>query len=153
MMKKIHSSPHFDFYTSALSELELPLAGGIACGFPSPADDFLEESLDINKLLIKHPEATFYAVARGTSLAPLVQPGSILVIDRSVEWSSDLLACCFIDGEFTAKWIEKNQHGIKLIPLNPNFPTLEYTSEDAEIYIWGIVTSIINHNVRLSRLQ
>ena len=152
-MEKIFSSSGFDFFTPGLSELELPLAGEIACGFPSPADDFLQESLDVNKLLVRHPDATFYAVARGTSLAPLVQPGSIMVIDRSLEWSSDLLACCFIDGEFTAKWIEKSGDKIRLIPLNPNFPTLEYSPEEAEIYIWGIVTSIINNNVRLSRLQ
>jgi DNA polymerase V len=70
-----------------------------------------------------------------------------------VEWSSDLLACCFIDGEFTTKWIRKTDDKIQLIPLNPDFPTLEYSLEEAEIYIWGIVTSIINNNVRLSRLQ
>jgi DNA polymerase V len=150
---KIFSTADFDFFSPQMSELELPFVGEIACGFPSPADDFLQENLDINKLLVKHPDATFYAVARGYSLAPLVYPGSILVIDRSVEWSSDLLACCYIDGEFTTKWIRKTDDKIQLIPLNPDFPTLTYSFEEAEIYIWGIVTSIINKNVRLSRLQ
>jgi DNA polymerase V len=152
-MGKIFTTTDFDFFSPEMSELELPFVGEIACGFPSPADDFLQENLDINKLLVKHPDATFYAVARGYSLAPLVYPGSILVIDRSVEWSSDLLACCYIDGEFTAKWIRKTDDKIQLIPLNPDFPMLEYSFEEAEIYIWGIVTSIINNNVRLSRLQ
>jgi DNA polymerase V len=153
-MKKINSSDkNFDFYSLEMSELELPLAGEVKCGFPSPADDFLQESIDLNKLLVKHPEATFYAVSRGYSLAPLVYPGSILVIDRSVEWSSDLLACCYIDGEFTVKWIEKLEDKVRLIPLNKDFPVLEYSADQAEVLIWGIVTSIVNKNVRLSRLQ
>ena len=107
----------------------------------------------MNKLLVKHPDATFYAIARGYSLSPLVYPGSILVIDKSVEWSSDLLACCYINGEFTVKWIEKTDDKIRLIPLNKDFPVLEYTHEQAEVFIWGIVTAIVNKNVRLSRLQ
>ncbi|WP_436417684.1 peptidase S24 [Petrimonas sulfuriphila] len=152
-MKKIISSSNLDFYSPEISELELPLVGEVTCGFPSPADDFLQDSIDLNKLLVKHPDATFYAIARGYSLSPLVYPGSILVIDKSVEWSSDLLACCYINGEFTVKWIEKTDDKIRLISLNKDFPVLEYTHEQAEVFIWGIVTAIVNKNVRLSRLQ
>lgn len=152
-MYKIGSHTEFDFYSPEISELELPFAGEVNCGFPSPADDFVQDTLDLNKLLIKHPDATFFAIARGYSLAPLVNPGDVIVIDKSAEWSHDLLACCFIDGEFTVKWIEKSEHKIRLIPLNPEFPILEYSPEKNNIYIWGIITAIINKNVRFSRLQ
>ncbi len=152
-MYKIGSHSDFDFYTPEFSDLQLPLAGEINCGFPSPADDFVQESIDLNKMLIKHPDATFYAVARGYSLSPLVNPGDVMIIDKSAEWTHDVLACCFIDGEFTAKWIEQLEDKIRLMPLNPEFPILEYTPEKNNIYIWGVITAIINKNVRLSRLQ
>lgn len=151
-MFKLASTSEFDFFSPEISELELPFVGEINCGFPSPADDFLQDQLDLNKLLVKHPEATFYARARGYSLAPLVYPGSIMVIDKSAEWSSDLLACCYIDGEFTAKWIQKSDNKIQLIPINPDFPILEYSPDKNNIYIWGIITAIINKNVRFARL-
>ncbi len=150
-MKKILSTPDFDFYSPEISDLELPFVGDIACGFPSPAEDFVNDSIDLNKLLIKHPEATFCARARGSSLYPLVLPGSILVIDRSEEWSTDRLAACYVDGEFTAKWIKKEGNKLSLIPFNSDFPVLEY-NDSTEIIIWGIVTAIINQNVRLNRL-
>ena len=132
------------------SKVELPFCGSISCGFPSPADDFLQETLDINSLLIRHKESTFYARASGYSLFPLVIPGSILIVDRSVEWSDDLLAACYVDGEFTAKWIKKEKNKITLIPVNDEFPILEY-KEGSEVIIWGIITAIVNNKVRMSK--
>ncbi|WP_436414101.1 LexA family protein [Petrimonas sp.] len=152
-IKKIFSTSEFEFFKPALSTLELPLYDGIPCGFTSPADDHIQDTIDLNKTLIKHPEATFFARANGYSLAPLVLPGSILTIDRAEEWHPDLLAACFIDREFTAKWIKQTGDIIRLIPFNAQFPVLEYNIHEAEISIWGIITSIINQNVRYSRLQ
>lgn len=142
----------FEFLKPGNSEVELPFVGDISCGFPSPAEDFAQETIDLNKIIIKHPEATFCARARGTSLSPLVLPGSILVIDKAEEWSADRLAACYVDGEFTAKWIRKENDKISLIPFNADFPILEY-KEGTEIIIWGIVIAIINQHVRFSRLQ
>ena len=146
------SQNEFEFFIPEFSEVEIPFVGDIACGFPSPAEDFVQESIDLNKILIKHPEATFCARANGSSLYPLVLPGSILVIDKSEEWSADRLAACYVDGEFTAKWIRKEEGKISLIPFNTDFPVLEY-KDGSEVMIWGIVIAIINQNVRFSRLQ
>jgi len=75
-LSRIHTGPVLDFFTADLSgELELPLAGtGIAAGFPSPAEDYEEVTLDLNKALIKHPAATFYARAKGTSMTGARHP-------------------------------------------------------------------------------
>lgn len=136
-----------------MTTLELPFVGNISCGFTSPAEDHIQETIDLNKHLITHPEATFFAKANRYSLAPLVMPGSLLLINRALEWNPDLLAACFIDREFTAKWIQQVNGIVKLIPFNAEFPVLEYNPEMSDISIWGIITAIINKDVRYSRLQ
>ena len=124
-MQKIHSTRDFDFYSPEFSELELDFAGDVHAGFPSPAEDFSREKIDLNKLLIRHPEATFYAKVKGNSMRGDFSEGDLLVIDRSVEYSDNRIALCFIDGEFTLKRIRYIDGKCFLTPSNDDFPLLE----------------------------
>lgn len=144
-MKKIYTSPGFDFYTPEYSDLELGYVGSIKAGFPSPADDFTQEKIDLNKLLVRHPDATFYARVKGDSMTGDFNEGDLLVIDRSVEYSNGKIALCFVDGEFTLKRIKYVNDKCFLSPSNGDFPLIEVCPE-SNSQIWGVVTfSIKKH--------
>lgn len=118
-------------------------ASNIKAGFPSPAEDYLEPSIDLNKELVKHPASTFFGRVSGESMKGAgIEDGDILVIDKSLEPFNGAAAVCFIDGEFTLKYIRLTPKAIWLIPANPSFPRLKITSQN-EFIIWGIVTYVI----------
>ena len=124
--------------------LNLPFVeNGISAGFPSPALDFVDASIDLNKHLIKHPSATFYGRVKGDSLKNAgIDNGDLLIIDRSIEPTNGKIAVCYIDGEFTAKRIQLSKKEIWLIPENENYNPIRVT-EDNNFLIWGIVTHVI----------
>lgn len=145
-LSRIHNGPVLDFFTADLSgELELPLAGtGIAAGFPSPAEDYEEVTLDLNKALIKHPAATFYARAKGTSMTGAgILDGDLLVIDKALNPKEGDIAVCFIDGEFTVKRIARTDGELCLMPANERFKPIRIT-EANDFTVWGIVTYVIH---------
>ena len=144
-MKTIYKSESLELFTPDLSSLELPFVGGVVAGFPSPADDFVYESIDLNKMIIKHPDATFYARVKGQSMIADFVEDDLLVIDRSLEWTDNKIALCFIDNEFTLKRIKLEDSKCYLIPSNSNFPIIEVNDENG-LVVWGIVTySIKKH--------
>lgn len=126
------------------SPIEIPLAeSGVHAGFPSPADDFLESMLDLNSLVIRHPEATFFARVEGDSMRDEgILEGDILVVDKAVEPYDGCLAVSYIDGEFTLKRVRIEPDKILLIPANPNYKTIEISS-DNEFAVWGVVRWIL----------
>ena len=88
LLSRIHSGPILDFYIPDFStQLELPLAGtAVSAGFPSPAEEYIEIALDLNKELIKHPAATFYARVKGSSMIDAgIADGDLLIIDKALE--------------------------------------------------------------------
>lgn len=135
---------NLDFYAADLStELELPFASKISAGFPSPAEDYMDMSLDLNKELIKNPNATFYARVKGNSMQNIgIHDGDVLVIDRAVEPVNDTIAVCFIDGEFTVKRVHVEKECCYLLPENPEYAAIP-VREDNHFMIWGIVTYVI----------
>lgn len=132
------------FSVNTETELNLPYVdSGISAGFPSPALDFIELSIDLNRHLIKNPSATFYGRVKGDSLKNAgIDNDDLLIIDRSIEPTTGKIAVCFIEGEFTAKRIQINKNEILLIPENDNYQTLNVT-EDNDFLIWGVVTYVI----------
>lgn len=79
---------------------------GIHAGFPAPATGFMERGIDLNRELIKHPSATFFGRAVGDSMIEAgVSEGDLLVIDRALEPQDGDMAVCFVDGEFTLKYL------------------------------------------------
>lgn len=85
--------------------MSLPLfSGKISAGFPSPADDYVEKTLDLNELLVQKPAATFFVRAQGESmLGAGIHPNDILVVDRSIEPAAGKIVICALNGELTVK--------------------------------------------------
>lgn len=121
---------------------------GIRAGFPSPAQDFMEQTIDLNKEIVRHPASTFYGRVVGDSMKDEgIEEGDILVIDKSLEFANNDLAVCFIDGEFTVKRVRLEPDAAWLIPSNPDYPAIKVTKEN-DFLIWGIVTYTIKKNRR-----
>ena len=118
-------------------------SGGIKAGFPSPAADFEENKISLDKTLVKNTEATFYAKAVGNSMTGAgIDDGDILVIDRSLEPVHHKIAVCLIDGEFTVKRIKKDGEALFLMPENSNYNTIEINLH-TDFTVWCIVTYVI----------
>ena len=116
---------------------------GISAGFPSPADDFKEIRISLDKELVKNEEATFYARVSGDSMQGAgLENEDLLIIDRSIEPSNNKIAVCFVDGEFTVKRIKIESKKVYLIPENKKYSPIEINEEN-ELIIWGIVTYVI----------
>ncbi|MFL2612352.1 MAG: LexA family protein [Flavobacteriaceae bacterium] len=116
---------------------------GISAGFPSPADDFKEVRISLDKELVKNQESTFYARVSGDSMIGAgLDDGDLLVIDRSLNPENGKIAVCLIDGEFTVKRIKKERKKLYLIPENNNYNPIELKEEN-ELIIWGIVKYVI----------
>ena len=116
---------------------------GISAGFPSPADDFKEIRISLDKELVKNEEATFYARVSGDSMQGAgLENGDLLIIDRSIEPLNNKIAVCIVDGEFTVKRIKIESKKLYLIPENKKYSPIEINEEN-ELIIWGIVTYVI----------
>nr|WP_240665691.1 translesion error-prone DNA polymerase V autoproteolytic subunit [Lutibacter sp. HS1-25] len=115
----------------------------ISAGFPSPAEDFKELRISLDKELVKNENATFYARVRGNSMIDAnIEDGDLLVIDRSIETRNGKIAVCMIDGEFTVKRLKVEKDCVFLMPENKTFKPIKVTEEN-ELIIWGIVTYVI----------
>lgn len=144
-MKLIRTANNIDFFApDTNSELSVPLAEGIKAGFPSPAQDYIDIALDLNKELVKNPSSTFYGRVRGNSMIDAgINDGDILVIDKSLSPTDGKKAVCYIDGEFTIKTLKVTKNELLLMPANPNFKPIKVTEEN-DFMVWGIVTYVIH---------
>jgi len=133
------------FYSPDTSnEADVWLAGEvISAGFPSPADDFKEVRISLDRAVVKNKAATFYARVAGQSMVGAgLDDGDLLVIDRSLEPQDGKIAVCFVDGEFTVKRLKVAEDCVWLMPENEQYKPLQVT-EDNELIIWGIVTHVL----------
>jgi DNA polymerase V len=147
MTLKLHDGKIIEIFSADTeTELALPYVdNGISAGFPSPALDFVDLSIDLNRHLIKNPSATFYGRVKGDSLKNAgIFNGDLLVIDRSLEPTNGKIAVCYIDGEFTAKRVQISKNEILLIPENEDYEPIRVTEEN-NFLIWGIVTHVIKY--------
>lgn len=128
---------------------EIPMSGsGVHAGFPSPADDFIEKRLDVNKIVIKHPDATFFARVEGDSMKDEhIEDGDILVVDKAEEPVNGSLVVAFIDGEFTLKRLNMENGRILLVPANDNYQPIEVTP-DNEFIVWGVVRWVLKDTTK-----
>lgn len=133
-----------EFFTPDLStNIDIQYVEGLKAGFPSPADDFAELKIDLNREVVRNQEATFYAKVKGNSMVDAgISDGDVLVIDRSIEPTSNKIAVCYIDGEFTVKRLRVEDDVIWLVPENEEFEPIKVTAEN-EFMVWGVVTYII----------
>ena len=116
---------------------------GISAGFPSPADDFKEIRISLDRELVRNQESTFYARVSGDSMEDAgLSDGDLIVIDRSINPENNKIAVCFLDGDFTVKRINKKGDKLYLKPENQNYNEIE-VNEENKLLIWGIVTYVI----------
>jgi len=119
----------------------------ICAGFPSPAEDYLEDRLDLNELVIRHPAATFFVQAQGESMVGAgIHPGDTLVVDRAVPPADNKVVVAVVDGAFTIKRLRLRQGRVLLVSEGLELRSLEIT-EGMEFEVWGAVTFVI-HRVK-----
>ncbi len=150
-------------YTPAEGPLPGMAEDGIHAGFPSPAQDYMHEGVDLNRVLVRHPTATFYGRVVGDSMMDAgVDEGDILVIDKSLEPKDGDMVVCFVDGEFALKFLSFRDPGrpardarkavgsfrilppkeLWLLPANKAYPPIHVT-ETNDFTVWGVVTHVI----------
>ena len=141
---QVYNSEYLEIYSAQTDVgLQLPLLEGVQAGFPSPAADFIDLSIDLNRHLIKHPSATFYARAKGDSMKDAgIFDGDLLIVDKSIEPTDGKIAICYIDGEFTVKLIKIDKDELWLMPANAAYQSIQMR-EGNSLSIWGIVTHVI----------
>lgn len=135
--------PHLDpiQFTAPLLSFRVP------AGFPSPAADYIETRIDLNKMLIKNPSFTFFADAEGDSMFPRIQDGNMLVIDRKVDRPNGCIVLASVNNTFCVKHLYKFSDGsIELKPHNDKFESIFLPSEfEGDFEIFGRVTKAIQH--------
>lgn len=144
-LKSLHSTDTLNIYSSNTdSKVLIPyMSEGISAGFPSPADDFLDLSIDLNKEFVKNPSSTFYGRVKGESMKDVgINEGDLLIIDKSLEPSNGKVAVCYIDGEFTVKKIKITKNVCWLMPANEKYKPIK-VNEENDLIIWGIVKHVI----------
>ena len=128
-----------------IGALALPLAGeAVAAGFPSPADEYLEKTLDLNAYVAPRPEATFFVRVSGDSMVGAgIHHDDILVVDRSQSPAPGNVVIALLDGEFTVKRLVRTTEGLALAPENPDFKTILVTAE-TDFEVWGVVRHVVH---------
>jgi DNA polymerase V len=117
-------------------------------GFPSPAKDYQEDVIDLTKLLIRHPSATFYFRVKGDSMRNAFIPDdALLIVDRSVRVTSGMIVVAVVNGEFTVRRIVQTTKSWVLHPENPAYKPLQVT-EEMNMQVWGVVTAIVIRQVK-----
>lgn len=119
-------------------------ASSVCAGFPSPADDYVAATLDLNEHLIAHKEATFFLRATGHSMVGAgIHDGDLLVVDRSLAPGHRSVVIAVVDGEFTVKRLYKRAGRICLLAENPDYAPIEF-ADGQELQVWGVVTNVIH---------
>lgn len=126
--------------------LAIPLfTSRISAGFASPADDHLENRLDLNQLLVPRPSATFMLKVEGESMIGAgIYDGDLLIVDRSETAVNGSIVIASVHGDLTVKRLKRNASGTWLMPENPDFKPIP-VGENSDFLIWGCVTHAI-HN-------
>jgi DNA polymerase V len=123
----------------------LPLFSDLVpAGFPSPASDHLEELFDMNRLLFRHPDATYMLRVGGESMSGAeIHTGDLLAVDKHLEADHGHIVVAVVQGECTVKRLVRKGQSWWLMPANPAFKPYEITDTD-ELRIWGVVTHVVH---------
>lgn len=126
-------------------ELKRPLyLVPVAAGFPSPAEDYIEGTLDLNRHLIKHPAATFFVKVTGDSMINAgIHPHDTLIVDRAIDAVDKKVVIAVLNGELTVKRLRIKNNEFYLVPENKNYPVIKI-EKDTDFQIWGVVTNVIH---------
>lgn len=126
------------------TQISIPLfLSPVQAGFPSPADDYIEDVLDLNKYLIKKPAATFIVKAKGDSMVDAgIEPGDLLIIDRSLTATHNTIVVAMLNGAFTVKRLIKRNGQTLLRPENQKYKEIKI-EDSHDFEVWGVVAHVI----------
>jgi len=144
-----HPAPSTLWHPSQIAPIQvIPLYGhAVPAGFPSPADDYVEDRLDLNQLLVQNKSATFFLRVKGDSMIGAgINDGDIIVVDRSLEPIERAVVVAIVDSELTVKRLLYRNGIAELHAENPKYQPIQF-KEGQELTIWGVVTSSV-HTVR-----
>ena len=135
----------FQIYELSDNQLVIPMAASkVQAGFPSPAEGYEEERIDLADILITNKASTYCVRVKGNSMIDAnIFPDDVLVVDKSLEATHGKIVIAVVDGEFTVKTLYRKDGMVKLIPANSEYPEIILTSEQ-ELNIWGVVSYIIH---------
>ncbi|HEX2915339.1 MAG TPA: translesion error-prone DNA polymerase V autoproteolytic subunit [Chloroflexia bacterium] len=141
-LSHVYKLPDFE----VVARLPLPplFLSTVQAGFPSPADDYIDQELNLHELLVSHPAATFFVKAQGHSMTGAgIFPGDLLVVDRSLRASDRSIVIAVLDGEFLVKRLRKVRGKVYLVSENPEYKPIE-VSAGSQFEVWGVVTHFIH---------
>ena len=124
---------------------ELPLyLSPVEAGFPSPAEDYTEQKLNLHKYVVRHEAATFFVRAHGDSMINAgIHDGDLLVVDRSIAAEHNRVVIAALEGELTVKRLLRKDGRVLLVPENPEYPEFDITLHE-HVHIWGVVTYVVH---------
>lgn len=141
-MNSICSNPQAVSHPTTPLVLPMPEAP-VRAGFPSPAEDFAVNRLDLTQILVTHPQATFLLRVAGTSMRDAgIDEGDTLVVDRAIKPQHGHVVVAVVDGEFTVKYLHQRAGRLRLKAANPTFPDI-IPKDGQTIEVWGVVSSCI----------
>ena len=131
-----------------LKEVKLPLfLTKIQAGFPSPAEDYIDQRLDLNEYAIKHPSATFFVRVNGESMIKAgIFHDDLLIVDRSLQPQNNSIIIANLDGDLTVKRFSKKKNKYYLVAENKDFPAIE-VNDERNFEVWGVATFVL-HSLR-----
>jgi DNA polymerase V len=142
---KLDSTIKEVFKFNKTSKLKRPLLGShVPAGFPSPAQDYIEATLDLNDYLISHPTSTFFIRVEGYSMINAgIQPDDLLIVDRALEAINNKIVIAILDGELTVKRLSIVDGMYWLLPENESYSPIRI-DENIDFVVWGVVTYVIH---------
>jgi DNA polymerase V len=128
----------------SFSRLNIPLfLERVSAGFPSPAEDYVEKSLDLNELCIQHPAATFFVRVQGESMVEAgIFPDDVLVVDRSLRATHGDIVIASLESEMTVKQLHLKPIPVRLLPRNPAYQPIVIEG-DMVMEVFGVVTNVV----------
>jgi DNA polymerase V len=148
--KNLPTSSALLFHEVALGRgLELPLySEAVSAGFPSPAQDYQEGKIDLNRELIQRPDATFCVTVSGESMIDAnLQDGDMLLVERGLDAHSGDIILAILDGDFTVKRLHRDGNSIALLPANSRFAPIPIHA-DQDFAVWGVVKWVLHKVTR-----
>ena len=129
-----------DFFDSATKKFRIPLLNdSVSAGFPSPADDYTEENIDLNEHLISNPFSTFFLRVKGDSMINAgIKDKDLIIVDKSLIAKPGNIIIAMVDGEFTIKRLSIKNDELYLKAENNNYPDFRFKNH-IDVQIWGVV--------------
>lgn len=121
--------------------------GFVQAGFPSPASDYSEEDINLEKILKPKSSMFCFRAVNDSMIEANIPPDAILIVDKALKPLNNSIVIAVLNGEFTVKHLVKDIKGFTLVPANPKYKSIRIT-EEMDFSVWGVVTAVIIQTVK-----